>query len=629
MSNANNNPQDGWWNAGSAGPSPQPQSQSSPQSQAQSPAYQPQPNRGSRFFFWIRSSRIIRGRDRWIAGVCDGMARRLGWSTTLVRALVILTSLLFGAGAAFYALAWLLLPDETDDRILCEELINGHWDWNCLGALICAAAAICLPGVGWAAFAMAALALWLLINRQSYAAQWQQPHMPQPQSQQPPARQSGQSTQPNRPTQPTQPVAPAQPFVSTQSQYAQRQSQNNAARGPAQSPYQTFQQPVNEPAAFATDSVPPTFSAPPQDKTPQPRPKRVRRKPAGPLLVLATLGLALLAIAGTGWYATTLAIDWEYPQRLLRLATMCCGGICLGIGITIVILGCVGRRAGGLHPLAWCAAFMAVVMAFCMGMVTLESRYWQIPKDYRRVTVSGTMTWSDTSDAQMKRYERGLVISGKDYANDVLNIDLSGYPTTHGKHKVRLEDGTYSESSCPTGTLNLMAANVQVAVTLPDGCQWSVGDQDNSFSNIVDYVGGPDGLTFNNGMGWIGLFLDNSGTQHSVNGLSKGVPALAGTSDYDDFSNYDNADERDDAVKSGDAVYDGTNLDKAFKTIYDHKWYWPSIESDKAPQQPDLCINIAGTAAGSVTVQYASDSKLPLGSANAKSQHSADGKETK
>ena len=121
MSNANNNPQDGWWNAGSAGPSPQPQSQSSPQSQAQSPAYQPQPNRGSRFFFWIRSSRIIRGRDRWIAGVCDGMARRLGWSTTLVRALVILTSLLFGAGAAFYALAWLLLPDETDDRILCED----------------------------------------------------------------------------------------------------------------------------------------------------------------------------------------------------------------------------------------------------------------------------------------------------------------------------------------------------------------------------------------------------------------------------------------------------------------------------------------------------------------------------
>ena len=44
---------------------------------------------------------------------------------------------------------------------------------------------------------------------------------------------------------------------------------------------------------------------------------------------------------------------------------LCCGGICLGIGVVIVGLGCMGRRTGGLHPLAWCAAFMAVVMTFC------------------------------------------------------------------------------------------------------------------------------------------------------------------------------------------------------------------------------------------------------------------------
>lgn len=116
-----------------------------------------------------------RGRNRWIAGVCDGVARRLGWNATLVRALVILTSLLFGAGAAFYALAWFLLPDETDGRILCEELVNGHWDWNCAGALVCAAVALCLPGAGWLAFGVAVLVFWLLVNRQSYAASWQPP----------------------------------------------------------------------------------------------------------------------------------------------------------------------------------------------------------------------------------------------------------------------------------------------------------------------------------------------------------------------------------------------------------------------------------------------------------------------
>ena len=162
MSNANNNPQ-----GGSAAGSAEPQSQPRP------PMYQPQPNRGNRFFAWIRSSRITRGRNRWIAGVCDGVARRLGWNATLVRALVILTSLLFGAGAAFYALAWFLLPDETDGRILCEELVNGHWDWNCAGALVCAAVALCLPGAGWLAFGVAVLVFWLLVNRQSYAASWQ------------------------------------------------------------------------------------------------------------------------------------------------------------------------------------------------------------------------------------------------------------------------------------------------------------------------------------------------------------------------------------------------------------------------------------------------------------------------
>lgn len=597
--------------------------------------YQPQPNRGNRFFAWIRSSRITRGRDRWIAGVCEGVARRLGWNVTLIRALVILTSLLFGAGAAFYALAWFLLPDETDGRILCEELVNGHWDWNCAGALVCAAVALCLPGAGWLAFGAAVLVFWLLVNRQSYATSWQPPQAGGPWP--------GQPTQPGRPVQPAQsqymprPMTtntttaanmsdmsgqpmpqPARPAPSGYQQYAR----------PAQSPYQTFQQPVNPPAAFATANVPPTFTAPPTAVAPQP--KRVRRKPAGPLLVLVTLGVALLAIAGTGWYATTMTVDWDYALRVLRLATLCCGGICLGIGVLIVVLGCMGRRAGGLHPLAWCAAFMAVAMTFCTGAVTWESRGWMMSDDYHRTTVSGTVTWSDVSDAQMKRYEQGLVVVGKDYANDVLDIDLSGYPAVHGKHKVKLDDGTYGESSCPTGELNLVVANAQVVVTLPDGCQWSVSDPDTGYTNVTDYVGGPDGLTFFNGTGFMGLSLDEDGDSgYGHHGVNKGVPALDGTTDADAS---DEADDQDESDKSGteddpyDSVYNGTDLDKAFKKIYENKWYWPSIDSDKAPEEPDLYINVEGTVGGSVTMQYASDSKLPLGATGSQSHGSANGK---
>lgn len=512
--------------------------------------YQPQPNRGNRFFAWIRSSRITRGRNRWIAGVCDGVARRLGWNATLVRALVILTSLLFGAGAAFYALAWFLLPDETDGRILCEELVNGHWDWNCAGALVCAAVALCLPGAGWLAFGVAVLVFWLLVNRQSYAASWQPP-------------QGG-----SWPGQPAQPVQPGQPVRPAQSQYMPQPMSTNTATTanmpgtpgqpmpqptcpapsgyqqyarPVQSPYQTFQQPVNPPAAFAAANVPPTFTAPPTVAAPQS--KRARRKPAGPLLVLVTLGLALLAIAGSGWYAITMPVDWDYALRVLRLATLCCGGICLGIGVVIVVLGCMGRRTGGLHPLAWCAAFMAVVMTFCTSAVAWESRDWMMSNDYHRTTVSGIVTWSDTSDAQMKRYEQGLVVVGKNYANDVLDIDLSGYPAAHGKHKVKLNDGTYGESSCPTGKLNLVVVNAQVVVTLPDGCQWSVSDPDDGYTNVTDYIGGPDGITFFNGTGFMGLSLDendDSGLGH--HGVNKGVPALNGTTDFDDSGDDDAGD---------------------------------------------------------------------------------------
>lgn len=598
--------------------------------------YQPQPNRGNRFFAWIRSSRITRGRNRWIAGVCDGVARRLGWNATLVRALVILTSLLFGAGAAFYALAWFLLPDETDGRILCEELVNGHWDWNCAGALVCAAVALCLPGAGWLAFGMAVLVFWLLVNCQSYAASWQPP------------QQGG-----SWPGQPAQPVQPGRPVRPAQSQYMPQPMSTNTATTanmpgmpgqpmpqptcpapsgyqqyarPVQSLYQTFQQPVNPPAAFAAANVPPTFTAPPTVAAPQS--KRARRKPAGPLLVLVTLGLALLAIAGSGWYAITMPVDWDYALRVLRLATLCCGGICLGIGVVIVVLGCMGRRTGGLHPLAWCAAFMAVVMTFCTSAVAWESRDWMMSNDYHRTTVSGIVTWSDTSDAQMKRYEQGLVVVGKNYANDVLDIDLSGYPAAHGKHKVKLNDGTYGESSCPTGKLNLVVVNAQVVVTLPDGCQWSVSDPDDGYTNVTDYIGGPDGITFFNGTGFMGLSLDendDSGLGH--HGVNKGVPALNGTTDFDD-SGDDDADDAGSDTENDlqDSVYAGTDLDKAFKTIYENKWYWPSIDSDKAPEEPDLYVNVDGTVGGSVTMQYTSDSKLPVGTTVGQSHGSVDGK---
>ena len=129
------------------------------------PGPQPKPKRQSdRFFSWIRGSAMERGDDRWIAGVCSAIAQRVGWSPTLVRALVLASVVLCGFGLALYAIAWALLPDARDGRILGEELIDGRWDWNMLGVIIMMMLAVAVPGAGLAAALCAALVLWALVQ---------------------------------------------------------------------------------------------------------------------------------------------------------------------------------------------------------------------------------------------------------------------------------------------------------------------------------------------------------------------------------------------------------------------------------------------------------------------------------
>lgn len=57
--------------------------------------------------------RLSRPRDdRWIAGVCSGLARRFGLSTGLVRLLFVLSIVLPGTQVLLYLVLWALLPNE-------------------------------------------------------------------------------------------------------------------------------------------------------------------------------------------------------------------------------------------------------------------------------------------------------------------------------------------------------------------------------------------------------------------------------------------------------------------------------------------------------------------------------------
>lgn len=78
-----------------------------------------------RFFAALRRSPLVRSQDRVIAGVCNGIAQRLGIAPAVVRIVAVIAALL-GPAIALYLLAWLLLPDAEGGIRLEKALRAGH-----------------------------------------------------------------------------------------------------------------------------------------------------------------------------------------------------------------------------------------------------------------------------------------------------------------------------------------------------------------------------------------------------------------------------------------------------------------------------------------------------------------------
>ena len=62
---------------------------------------------------YVAPRRLTRSRDdRWLSGVCGGVARYTGVDTNLVRLLVVLGTILgFGSLLVAYVVAWILMPE--------------------------------------------------------------------------------------------------------------------------------------------------------------------------------------------------------------------------------------------------------------------------------------------------------------------------------------------------------------------------------------------------------------------------------------------------------------------------------------------------------------------------------------
>lgn len=515
--------------------------------------------RQGRFFPWVRESGLVRSaEERWIGGVCGGLGRYLGWSPLLVRALMIGAAFVAGIGVVFYALAWFLLPDERDGRILCEELLDGHWDWSCLGVLLGLVCMMFWPPVWLFGLAAGAFALWLVIeqagrrNLRYAVAQWANPSSrPQPASA---PRQSA-------------PFAQPQPAPSTRPEATGGMP---AGEVPAGAP--TGAAPVSSAA------VPPMMTSPYRAPQPAPKPRVARRKPAGPLLVLIVTGLIFLSFACMLFSWADTRADLE---TLLGGGMIWIGGVCVAIGLIIVIIGCIGRRTGGLHPFVWLAAFLAVTLAFGgLAYSVMFQRMMRTRTEYAYADGSGMDPYIQvhgfdaigSDKATMQRLEDGLWMEG-DNINDVLHIDLSNYAEDNGSHEVTLNDGTTATSSCPAGTIRVMPYRTSVVITIPDGCSWQLTgdsfwyDGNDSFGSLWAAATSPWNM--------VGIYLPSTVNGQWLGATTTSAPWL-------------------------DADYDGEPL------------YWPFDQGNpKAVASPELLIDVDAAVMGQVVVQYDYQNTLP------------------
>ena len=272
----------------------------------------------AKFFTTVRGFGVVRGEDRWFAGVCGAVAARTGYDPLLVRGIVAALTAVGGLGLAGYGLAWSLLPDaRRSGRIEAEAVTRGELS----GAACLAAALVVLdlfvpralvgiltagrtgPGWGFLITTLVALLLWWSSRDRGFTG-----------------------------------FAPPRPPLSLV----------KAPRTP-DTPPQPSPGPAAEPVAGFGSVTERTAAARAERRALE---RAARRRPGSPLLTTVVLGLALLA-AGT---VVALGRLLDLPGRTVPLA-LCAAVAVMGSGA--VLAGLRGRRTA-LVGLAWPAAFCAV-----------------------------------------------------------------------------------------------------------------------------------------------------------------------------------------------------------------------------------------------------------------------------
>ncbi len=655
---------------------PEPQGQGGPaytQAPASSSPHQPtQPTAKpeASFFRWIRESRVERTNDRVIAGVCGAIARELGWNVTLVRVLMVVSVFFGGFGGLLYGIAWLRLPDELDHRILLEEIIAGQWDWAFVGVIL---AIVIAGGFGFGVgfdwdygfglhwginvmpLLLAMLVFYLLVDngRRRFRAPVAPPApsgtpyppqpnaytsggapvhpMPQPSAPAQPVTQ--QPVMPQRPVPPQSMAAAPNPQQQAWSQ-AYPQTASSAAAPPAAQPYAQSAMPMGAaPAAQQTPAytAQPAAAAVPMPATPR-EPRRARRKGAGPMVVLLFFGLIL---ASAGILAIVLDDRTTFIGEVQPLIIYV-GAIVAVLGAIIVVLGCCGRRTGGLHPFVWTLMFLAACFMAVGGAWSVMDQYKNaVSRDYTRIGIGPDSVDTSLTAKDMDEITKGIAVSGQGMTRSTLDIDLSDYAKTNGKHPIELRDGKTKETTCPVGTIPMTVEDARVVITIPDGCSWGFdsslhdGTVD-SFGNRYSAMTSGDPFDVLSGNGdWsnIRVTVDENSTQVHIPGIDVRVMDDGDLDEsIDDLTDGDGDREpahvfvtsenfrsqRMARLCDGGSVVDGkvefeSGANSQMRQLVKDGYYWPcAVLADAAPATPELVIQPNVVIGGNITVRYAS-----------------------
>jgi len=323
-----------------------------------------------KFFGALRSIGIRRRtHNKWIAGVCSGLADRLGIDPVIVRVALVVLTMLGGAGITIYLVAWALLPNDRDEIPAQRALRDG--DGGSIVLLVFAGLALFSgsafggtwwndrPGWGFPwGLALAGLFVWWLVQRSDNL-----PH----------ADQQAMNQQLGIPTTGIPASGTATTTVPSPAAYGMA----TATGGP----------------------TPPTTGPSPTAPGPVDYRRPVRRS-GGLLMALIAIGLALATYGSLIWAGAELS--WTGDHQAIAFA-----GSLAAMGLLMVVLGLAGWRVGFV-------TFLAIVLSIAAWSSAV------VPNDIHLGGRFGDATWAPTSVSAGANYHLGA-------GNGVLN--LSELPT--------------------------------------------------------------------------------------------------------------------------------------------------------------------------------------------------------